>query len=412
MKTTHFPCVEGTIGDWTYYVTVMKFADAVTYVKFAEQVCPSKDLDKMVQRRLSDRSKDIAQYLQANPQRFFGSLIVAAYDGKPKFLPISLSDSVLLSEMEGKIGVLRFDGSEQYYALDGQHRLAAMKLEVERDPVRYANDQVSMIVICHPKDDSGMSRARRLFSTVNRYAKKTSSSTNDVMDEDNGVAIITRRLIRTHPLFSQRIKILTSKMGGKQELAEGNAMLAGDSAYLMGIGTFRKCNELLLPERFRAEFEIPQQMPAFENLETAFTEINARWAHLIKLVLPWSALLVPEADLTGYRTGAGGHVLVRPIGITSFVSAVATVPQDYPSEKISAAVEKYADLAAMPWRGVFWNAAHEKMGPITRQSEALATRLWRYFFGLDEDKTKLKADWHAIVDPQNEQPELELPSIP
>lgn len=412
MKTTHFPSVEGTIGDWTYYVTVMKFADAVTYVKFAEQVCPSTDLDKMIQRRLSDRSKDIAQYLQANQQRFFGSLIVAAYDGKPKFLPISLSDSVLLSEMEGKIGVLRFDGSEQYYALDGQHRLAAMKLEVEREPARYANDQISMIVICHSKDDPGMARARRLFSTVNRYAKKTSSSINDVMDEDNGVAIVTRRLIRTHPLFSQRIKILTKGKGGKQELAEGNAMLTGDSAYLMGIGSFRKCNEMLLPERFKVEFAVQQQMPEYENLETAFAEISARWDSLINLVAPWTALLATEADVTPYRTAIGGHVLVRPIGITSFIRACATVPPDYPLEKVRLAVETYSDLAAAPWKGVFWNAAHNKMATNTRQAEALASRLWRYFFGLEEQKESLESDWRAIVDPQNEQLGMQLPPIP
>lgn len=314
--------------------------------------------------------------------------------------------------MEGKIGVLRFDGTEQYYALDGQHRLAAMKLEVERDPTRYANDQVSMIVVCHPRDDAGMIRARRLFTTVNRYAKKTSSSLNDVMDEDNGVAIVTRRLIRTHPLFSQRIKVLTKEKGGKQEVAEGNAMLASDTQYLMSIGTFRKCNELLLPSRFKVEFSASQQMPSFESLEAAFTETNAAWDEAIKLVPAWAALLLPENDLSGVRTSAGGDVLVRPVGITSFIAALATVPNGHPPERIKAAVETYRDVAAMPWKGVFWNATHLKMAPVTRQAEALATRLWRYFFGLDEDSAKLETDWRAIIDPQNEQLGLHLPPVP
>lgn len=412
MKSNLYPCVQGTIGDWTYYVTVMGFADVVQHVKFAEQVCPSQDLDKMVQRRLTERSKDIAEYLQANPQRFFGSLIVAAYDGKPQFLPIKLADSVLLSELEGKVGVLRFDGNEQYYALDGQHRLAAMMSEMARDPARYANDQISMIVICHARDDEGMSRARRLFTTVNRYAKKTSPSIDDVMDEDNGVAIITRRLIRTHPLFQLRIKVLTKSKNGKQELAEGNAMSAGDTAFLMGIGTLRKCNTDLQPEKYRKEFSKPQQIPSYENLEAAFAEMSARWDSLIELVAPWKALLKPEADLTPYRTKEGGHVLVRPIGITAFIGAAATVPKDYPPEKIRVAVEKFADISAPPWRGVFWNAAHKKMGPISRTSEKLARRLWRYLFGLDEDKAKLEADWRAVVDPQHEQPDLKLPPAP
>ena len=85
MKITYFPCVRGTMGDWTYYTTVMSVADLVTYVKFAEEISPNRDLDSMIQREVSNRAKDIAEYLRTNDQRFFGSLIVAAYDGKPRF---------------------------------------------------------------------------------------------------------------------------------------------------------------------------------------------------------------------------------------------------------------------------------------------------------------------------------------
>jgi DNA sulfur modification protein DndB len=85
MKTTYFPCVRGTMGDWTYYVTVMGVAELVRYVRFAEEVSPNPDLDSMIQREVSDRAKEIANYLRTNSQRFFGSLIVAAYDGHPNF---------------------------------------------------------------------------------------------------------------------------------------------------------------------------------------------------------------------------------------------------------------------------------------------------------------------------------------
>src|ERR1051326_834750 len=116
----------------------------------------------MIQREVTTRSKEIAEYLRTNDQRFFGSLIVAAYDGQPRFLPIAFGDAPLLNQMEGRVGVLQFDGTEQYYALDGQHRLAALKLEVASNPERYKDDQVSMIVICHSKDQVGVARARRL----------------------------------------------------------------------------------------------------------------------------------------------------------------------------------------------------------------------------------------------------------
>ena len=59
MKTTYFPCVRGTMGDWTYYTTVMAVKDLVQYVRFAEQLSPNKDLDSMLQRELTTRAKEI-----------------------------------------------------------------------------------------------------------------------------------------------------------------------------------------------------------------------------------------------------------------------------------------------------------------------------------------------------------------
>src|SRR5581483_4036289 len=119
MKSTYFPCVMGTIGDWTYYVAVMGVAELVQYVAFAEEICPNQDLDRMIQREVTNRSREIAEYLRTNEQRFFGSLIIAAYDGKPRFLPIGFQNAPLLTPVEGSVGVLQFDGTEQYYALDG-----------------------------------------------------------------------------------------------------------------------------------------------------------------------------------------------------------------------------------------------------------------------------------------------------
>jgi hypothetical protein len=59
MKTTYFPCVRGTMGDWTYYVAVMGVVELVRYVRFAEEVSPNQDLDKMIQREVSDRAKRV-----------------------------------------------------------------------------------------------------------------------------------------------------------------------------------------------------------------------------------------------------------------------------------------------------------------------------------------------------------------
>ena len=47
---------------------------------------------------------------------------------------------------------------------------------------------------------------RRLFSSLNRYAKATDQSTNIIMDEDDGIAILTRRLIAEHAFFKWTVQ--------------------------------------------------------------------------------------------------------------------------------------------------------------------------------------------------------------
>lgn len=411
MKTTHYASVKGTIGDWTYYATVMRVSDIVLYIKFAEQVCPNEDLDMMIQREVSARSKQIAEYLRTQDQRFFGSLIIAVYGGEAKFLPISFSDAPLLSQLEGKLGILQFDGSEQYYVVDGQHRLAALKEVVKQDNVRYKNDEVSVILISHSKDAEGMARARRLFTTVNRYAKKTSPVIDIVMDEDDGLAIITRRLIRENEFFSNRIKVLTKQRKGVPKLASGEAMLPADKRYLMAIGTLYKCNRNLLPIYLEPFFKKQQQLPEYERLEEGFTTIARRWNDLIEAIPIWHRLKDQDSDLEEIRSEDGGHVLARPIGITSFTKAAGdALDADVETSTIAERVGRFANLADTPWAGFLWNTAARRM--ITgKDREKLASDVWRYLLGLPSDYDLVNAEWRAKVDPRDQQPELNLPNL-
>lgn len=410
MKTTHYASVKGTIGDWTYYATVMRVSDIVLYIQFAEQVCPNEDLDMMIQREVSARSKQIADYLRTQDQRFFGSLIIAVYGGEAKFLPISFSDAPLLSQLEGKLGILQFDGSEQYYVVDGQHRLAALREVVKQDNVRYKNDEVSVILISHSKDNEGMARARRLFTTVNRYAKKTSPVIDIVMDEDDGLAIITRRLIRENEFFSNRIKVLTKQGKGVQKLATGEAMLPVDKRYLMAIGTLYKCNQNLLPEYLEHFFKKQQQLPEYEKLEEGFTTIVRRWDDLIEAIPIWRDLKDEGSDLEGIRSEDGGHVLARPIGITSFTKAAGdALDNDMETSAIAKCVDRFSVLAATPWAGLLWNTVSHRM--LTgKDREKVASAVWRFLLGLQSNYEAVNAEWRAKVDPLAQHPELNLPN--
>lgn len=402
MKTALLPSVQGKMGDWTYYTTIMKFADVVSYVKFAEEIAPWDDLDQMLQREITSNAKQITNYLQTNEQRFFGSIIVAAYGGTPKFLPIKLDSLSLVDDLIDKVGILKFDGSEKYYVLDGQHRLAAMREAVAKSPDRYQHDEISVIVVCHNQDQEGYRRARRLFTTINRYAKKTSTTTNIVMDEDDGIAIITRRLIREVPFFRHRIKIINKTKDGSKTLAKGEAMGKADSQYLMAIGNLYLCVDGLLPGELRNQLNAPQQLPEFDVLERSYEQFNIRWNELCKYIPLWENLTNSEITFETSRTKTGGDILARPAGVVSFVTAVGkALDQGITFEKIGEIANRFVDVSSHPWRGLFWNETANKM-VVSKERIDLAIDIWEYFFGMDKNYLELDAKWRAFSDPQNQ----------
>ena len=91
-------------------------------------------------------------------------------------------DDLRLNE---SFGFLKFDGTQKYYALDGQHRLTAIKTLLNRNnsdpdgaPEDLEKDEFSVIVIVPSQEDADfMQKYRRLFSHLNRYAKPTAPRT-------------------------------------------------------------------------------------------------------------------------------------------------------------------------------------------------------------------------------------------
>ena len=138
---------------------------------------------------------------------------------------------------------------------------------------------------------------------------------------------------------------------GKQKLATSDAMSvtsAADRPYLMAIETFRKCNKDLLPSHLVGNSRRSSRYRASTALKTHSRVFLGLWDKLIKAVDPWKELLDPQNSLENYRTKAGGHVLVRPVGITAFVGAMSTAPRNLTNKHIKTVVDKFQDLNDAP----------------------------------------------------------------
>lgn len=390
MKT--FPCIRGKIGDWTFYNTTIRMAELVNYVKFAGEIFPRNDLDQVIQRELTARSQQISKYLLTNSQRFMGSLIVAAVGGEPKFAPISFGESIY-SYSEGKLGFLSSDGSEVYYALDGQHRLAAIKSALEQDPERLSKDEVALIIIWHDNNMEGKTRARRLFTTLNRYAKKTSKTEDLLFDEDNPVDIYTRRLVREHSFFSRRTKVLNYDSQGEYRLTHSESLRANDhhdKKFLFSLLTLRRCNQLLL-DKWQIENDIQQQvLPDFEVLESGYELLVSKWERLLEHVHPWRALRDNgESNLDAFRIPKGGHPLSRPIAIIAFIDAVAPLLDGLDLNILNKVSRYLCDIAVPPFLGLLWKEGAGGMYDGQARRKAAAC-LYAYYLGGQNDIEEVK----------------------
>ncbi|ALW86357.1 hypothetical protein AUC43_15440 [Hymenobacter sedentarius] len=182
----------------------------------ADEIHKNKQLSHWIQREISDRIPEIVSYLREQEQRFFNSIIVGIYGGKPAWqgLSIDMKDLKLTEEesdyLDKTFGILRLTGKEEMFAIDGQHRTAAIK-----DAIAVASEleteEVPVIFVAHRTDYEGEIRTRRLFSTLNRYAKPVSTSEIIALDEEDNAAILTRKLIEQSSIFTDKIAFNKNK---------------------------------------------------------------------------------------------------------------------------------------------------------------------------------------------------------
>ena len=182
----------------------------------AQEIHKNKQLSHWIQREISDRIPVIVNYLREQDQRFFNSIIVGIYGGKPSWqgLSIDMKDLKITEEesdyLDKTFGILRLTGKEEMFAIDGQHRTAAIK-DVIAIASELETEEVPVIFVAHRTDYEGEIRTRRLFSTLNRYAKPVSTSEIIALDEEDNAAILTRKLIEQFSTFTDKITFNKNK---------------------------------------------------------------------------------------------------------------------------------------------------------------------------------------------------------
>jgi DNA sulfur modification protein DndB len=355
------------MGDWAYYITFMRFSDIRYWIKQTDEIHSSEGLRDLIQRKLTNRSKDIAEYLVKQKERFFNSIVVGVYDGIPEWYALEVGDSPLPTapelddESRYAMGFLAFEGTEKLFAIDGQHRVEGIKQALTQKP-ELGDDEQSVLFVAHRTDEAGRERTRRLFTTLNKHAKRVSKTDIIALDEDDAFAVTTRRLVDNFSLFN------TGFVNFKARRAD---IPRSDQVSLTTVVTLNDIVECVyIPvETSRRGYKLKnlkQMRPSEDTLTAIYDEQVWYWNALKENVSEYNELFSSEPSkkvAEKYRNSEGGHLLFRPMGQLAFARAVGIIKER--GQSIEKAVEALSNvpmnLSQPPWVYVFWNPTQKKM---------------------------------------------------
>ena len=440
-----YPAMKATMGRWVYYIVKMTMREVADSVKFANDIYDDKTLDQAIQRVLDEsRAKtSIASYLINQPDRFFSSIVVAALKGNPTWYGVSMEDDARFAlfkadpRLSETFGVLTFDGGQDYYALDGQHRLAAIQALVDSKsdlssdaPEGFKDEEVSVIIVMPGEaesDEDFLRRYRRLFGNLNRYAKPMDNVTNIIMDEDDAFAIVTRVLIREHEFFrwtgrekdSARVKMLNGKN------------LKSSDTYFTSLEMLYDINTILLTtqgrknrgwdEAGRDAKEFKRFRPADDVIESLSDELELYWDCLLEILPQLRDSAIDMRDhAASDDSETSDSALFWPIGQELVAELARDLlnrrlpdPSDPTRDSVLKALAPLSnvnwEMHDVPWRHIIlipdaddatvWKIRNEERKPAQRLCKRILT--WQIGLeALDGDEVReLRRDWEMMLLP-------------
>ncbi len=154
------PAIRGRIGDWAYYSTLLSFKEVALRVSRPDEITGesihASGLGKWIQRELLPRRIEaISEYIGEQDQRFFNSIILGIYGGKPAWHDLQLRtndvyDQSILTDTEAQyfgrtFGILTLTGKESIFAIDGQHRAMGIR-KFQSLSTEYSSDEVPVFL--------------------------------------------------------------------------------------------------------------------------------------------------------------------------------------------------------------------------------------------------------------------------
>lgn len=367
MSSIDIPAIRGTIGNLTYYTATFTFKQIAERVKMAdEELHTSKLLREQLQRALTDNHISIKDYILTQKEHFFNALVLAVYDGDPTWNELEFEYN---NNRYYSMGFLHLNGEERIFPVDGQHRVEGIKGALKENP-KLKDETISVIFIGHHNSKEGKEKTRRIFSTLNRYAKPVSTGDIIALDEDDTVAIVTRNLLEKFPLFMNE---------NVSDEKKTKAIAEKDTKSFTSLIKLYETNKIIYKyytsfrdqtKRIHSSTDIDKFLkfrPEQEEIDRFEKYLTDFW----KLFIDSFEGMKEYVDSTAKDSAAkfrnrdeGGLLYFRPIALPQLISAIleTTYRTKVSLQDVMSAYSKLEmHLSREPWAKVLWDADSHTM---------------------------------------------------
>ena len=427
-----FPALQAQMGDAYYYITTLTFEEVAQRVRpSSELVEPSAtDMSRWIQRRVMPRrARQIAAYLIEQKQHFFPGIVVGVYLGEPAWYDINIGEHPTLGDpgidpkLRDSLGLLELDGSEKLYAIDGQHRIAGiaealkqLKRENRDDEFeQLANENLSIAFIAADIDKDGeLERVRRLFTTLNKQAKRVSEPEIVAFDEDDPAAIITRWMAIRYEGLKASGTVRKESDHNLLQLGRQHEIRARNRRSVTTIVTlYRTIKSIFQAELRTVGRESKGNRPKEETLEKLYEESVNIWELMRQYDIALNDVLGsdPNEERAGsYRTERGGHILFRPVGLQAFAGALGLLRSRGVDNEpaIATLCQLPPEISRPPWVQVLWNPTS---GNMITANKTVAEALYLHMVGHHPRTARydLRKKYAELLGNPNEDPLQDVP---
>ncbi len=407
-----------------------------------------------LQQREPDYSRQLpmAMYLATREHHKFPPLLLVAYqnwvydEGHDNWGPDgrAIMGSLNVERLDTKSCVVDLDSvSTSYFALDGQHRLMAIKglkdlldngrlspkkrdgipisgkdvtreeiegyyEERDLDPNRLqdAMDEVMGVEIIPAVQDretfkEAVSRLRNVFVDVNENAKRLEKGELTLLEENDGFRIVARTVMTKHRLFKGELGLLLNVDTKRNQLSEGsesyttlNALVSITEGYLGVKPEFKDWKDTVLG--LKGSRGVGLLRPNDDEIEKGLSAMAVYFDALAEL--PSHRHMIAYFDRedeqekkspSGLRGGNEQNVLFRPIAQVALARAVAQlkIEQDADLSEMVVILSRHEELGDLhlthktsPWFGILCDPIEEKVRRQKRY-EDLCVEMLVYLLG-------------------------------